>query len=412
MLQYDRTQTMTTRTSPGVTTRSYGGVATDLNDDGYPDLSIVNEDSADLRIFLNAGDGDALMETFAQPTTPLGQRASPSEPADLNLDGAPDLCVVNIDPDTLSVLFGDNQGSLIPQSTIPIGQTPRGVTVLDADGDGDVDVVTTSFGLSDLALLINNGDGTFAPPVRFDTGFVGEWAIEAADLNGDGLLDLAVGCRSARRVVSMLSQGDGTFAVADSAVCGTVWQLSTGDLDGDGDEDIVTVDSSNNSGSVVLNDGTGSIERTQTVPTDAFPLASDIGDVDGDGDLDWVTSSFSGDWLLFTNNGAGAFAFDQEFAAPRAGSCALLVDLDNDRDLDLALVDELEDVLIIERAMCPADWDDNGTTNAADVGAYLSDYFQDLVNGTTIADYDGNGETNAADVGAYLTDYFAILGLC
>ncbi len=43
----------------------------------------------------------------------------------------------------------------------------------------------------------------------------------------------------------------------------------------------------------------------------------------------------------------GVFAFDREFAAPQAASCSLAMDIDNDGDLDLALVDELADEVIL-----------------------------------------------------------------
>jgi len=81
--------------------------------------------------------------------------------------------------------------------------------------------------------------------------------------------------------------------------------------------------------------------------TDPFTLSSDVGDLDGDGDLDWVTSSYQGDWRVFTNDGDGTFTFSREFSAPTAASCALLFDFDNDRDLDIALIDELDDVVIL-----------------------------------------------------------------
>ena len=55
---------------------------------------------------------------------------------------------------------------------------------------------------------------------------------------------------------------------------------------------------------------------------------------------------------------------------------------------------------------CAGDWDGNGVVNAADAGAFLSDYFQDLLNGTLVADFDDNGIVNAADVGAFLSAYF------
>jgi hypothetical protein len=35
--------------------------------------------------------------------------------------------------------------------------------------------------------------------------------------------------------------------------------------------------------------------------------------------------------------------------APQAASCSVLLDFDNDRDLDLALVDEVADVVLLMR---------------------------------------------------------------
>lgn len=64
------------------------------------------------------------------------------------------------------------------------------------------------------------------------------------------------------------------------------------------------------------------------------------------------------------------------------------------------------------RCVCSADWDNNGVLNSADVGAFITAYFSDLVNGTTNADFDGNGVTTSADVGAFLTVYFQQVTVC
>ena len=79
-------------------------------------------------------------------------------------------------------------------------------------------------------------------------------------------------------------------------------------------------------------------------------VASDLGDLDGDGDLDWVLSSFgAARWFVFRNNGVGTMASATSFTAPDAASCAVFLDFDNDRDLDLALIDEVADVVLLVR---------------------------------------------------------------
>lgn len=344
--------TLSTRTQPGVSTRAYGGVATDMDNDGWLDLSIVNEDTADVRVFLNQADGSGNYHDFLQPPTPVGQRASPSEPSDFNRDGHADLAVVNIDDATVSILLGLGNGFFEPQQVITVGAQPRGVAILDADGDGDTDVVNTNSagGGGNLSLMLNDGSGSFGLPTFFDGGGTSEWALAAADMNEDFILDLVIGARATGNptIVVNRGNGDGTFSFTSSqSAGGAVWMLNAGDVNGDGHEDVATANSSNNNGAILLGDGAGNLAPPQTTPTDSFPLATDLGDIDGDGDLDWAISSFSGDWQLFLNDGSGSFDFDQSFPAPQAASCALMLDFDNDGDLDLALIDELADVVIL-----------------------------------------------------------------
>ena len=345
---------MTTRTIPAQTSRAYGGIASDLNGDRFLDMTIVNEDTADLRVFMNKADATGLFHPFLQPTFGVGPQASPSEPSDFNRDGKTDICVANINDQSVSILLGNGDGTFQPQQRVVVGVAPRGIAVLDYDGDGDTDIVNTNFGSNNMSRLTNNGSGVFSAPVFFDAGGSSEWALAAADMNADGLLDLVVGTQSStvtnRRVLVDLANGAGGFASHSSQVSdGNVWVLNTGDLNGDGSEDVAMANSSTNRGTVLLNDGSGVLGTPTSYGTDPFTLSSDVGDLDGDGDLDWVTSSYQGDWRVFTNDGDGTFTFSREFNAPTAASCALLFDFDNDRDLDIALIDELDDVVILMR---------------------------------------------------------------
>jgi hypothetical protein len=236
---------------------------------------------------------------------------------------------------------------------VSVGSLPRGIAVLDVDGDGDTDIVNTnSGGQGNLSLLRNDGQGLFGPAEFFEGGGISEWALAAADMDEDFLLDLVIGGRNVSdpQIIVNRSQGDGSFSfVSSTPAGGAVWMLNSGDLNGDGHEDVATANSANNNGAILRGDGTGQLGSPVTYPTDIFPLATDLGDIDGDGDLDWVTSSFSGDWQLFLNDAQASFHLALEFPATAAASCALMLDIDNDGDLDLALIDEIADEVQLVR---------------------------------------------------------------
>jgi hypothetical protein len=417
-LKFDLIDSMTTRTTPQESTRSYGGIASDLDSDGWLDLTIVNEDTADLRVFMNLADGSGLYADFIQPTFPVGDRASPSEPADFNNDGHVDICVANINVNSVSILLGIGDGTYAPQQLVTVGGAPRGICVLDADGDGDPDIVNTNTNSSNLSIMLNDGAGVFGPPAFFEGGGSGEWALAAADMDDDGILDLVVGARTSQLIIVQHGNGDGTFTNIESQSSGgQVWMLNTGDVNADGLDDVICANSGSNNGSVLLNTGGGQLAAPATYLTDTFPLATDIGDIDGDSDLDWMTSSFNGDWRLYLNDGAGAFSFDQEFNAPQAASCSLLLDFDNDGDLDLALIDELADVVILQKnsgtTVPPPDADltGDGVVDAADLAELLAQWGVCGKGDPCTADLappppgGGDGEVNAADLAELLANW-------
>ena len=405
-MTFTELDTMTTRTTPGESTRAYGGIASDLNDDGWADLTIVNEDTADLRVFLNLADGTGGFRDFIEPPFPVNDRASPQEPADFNHDGLVDTAVCNINTQSVSILLGNGDGTFGPQQEVTVGSAPRGIAVFDVDGDGDIDIVNTNWGSSNMSILFNDGSGVFGSPTFFEGGGSGEWALAAADMNDDGLLDLVIGARSSATIVVSSGNGDGTFSFASSqSAGGAVWELAVGDLDGNGTEDVATANSSSNNGAILLGNGDGTLGPRTTYNTDPFPLAAEIGDLDGDGDLDWVTSSFSGDWWLFANHGNGTFSFTEELPAPVAASWALLVDIDNDRDLDLALIDELADVVIVMKnsgTSTLGDLDGDGDVGPFDLAFLLGSWGPCPA---CPADLNGDGVVGAFDLALLLGNW-------
>jgi VCBS repeat protein/Big-like domain-containing protein len=348
---FTQIDSLVVRSTASVTTRAYGGLGADFDRDGWLDLAVVNEESADLRVFMNRADGTGLYDPFLQPPTPIGHVASPNEPGDFNNDGFPDAATANVADNTVSILLGNGNGTFAPQQVVAVGGSPHGIAVLDADGDGDPDIATANTGSNNVSLILNNGSGVFGTATSFDSGGNGEYSMGAGDMTGDGIDDLVVGAQGDQTIHVLRGNGNGTFTHHSSRPAGgSTWQLTLGDVDGDRDLDVASGNGGSGNGAILKNNGDGTIAAAVVVSPGGSIVASDLGDLDGDGDLDWVLSSYgTSRWYVFRNNGAGVMSLAQSIMAPQAASCSVFLDFDNDRDLDLALVDEVADVVLLMR---------------------------------------------------------------
>ena len=171
-----------------------------------------------------------------------------------------------------------------------------------------------------------------------------------ADFNNDDILDLfiadhAIGHHRGIRDSYFLSQTDGTWIesssthLSDPAYVIFDHGAAVGDIDSDGDIDIVLTELANRI-TCWMNDGTGYLSKKKCGDVNAFSI--ELGDMDGDGDLDLVHAGHeyggSSPTGIAFNNGAGKFKRKIKLPVVKKWGTVpelSLWDLDTDGDLDI-----------------------------------------------------------------------------
>ena len=209
-------------------------VVGDLNGDGNLDFVIGGESGAgDTGTFVYMGNGDGTFQvtngTFGDGAPVLG---------DFNGDAKLDLAVPDgLGDSYVDVCLGNGDGTFQTCTPYNTGLTVTAVTAADLRGKGKLDLITDG-----VAVLLNNGDGTFSSGATMPLGPLGAFGnpIGLGDFNGDGKLDLAALAVSPSQVslAVLLGRGDGTFKNPIEYPVGsgvTFGGLGVGDFNGTGE---------------------------------------------------------------------------------------------------------------------------------------------------------------------------------
>lgn len=297
------------------------------------------------------------------PGSPYAVGKQPNAVAigDVNGDGKADAVVDNTDDGSVTVLVGDGTGSLrnVPGSPFAAGPKPHLIVLGDVNGDGKLDCAVTEHDSTEVRVFLGKGDGEFerAPgsPFVAHSGKAHNHGLSFADVNRDGRQDIITSNQDDNSVSVLLGDGKGEFAPAAGSpfpVGRSPYPHATGDVNGDGNPDIVTPNVRGDSMSVLLGDGRGGFAPAAGSPvrTPARPYHAGLGDVNGDGKLDAVLShddvSFVSVWL---GDGRGGFhpAPSSPVDLGVRGSKLLLRDLNRDGRPDLVVSSGFVGVIVM-----------------------------------------------------------------
>jgi hypothetical protein len=292
----------------------------DLNGDKKPDVVITNENSGVI-VYLNKGASFAVEGAVGS----LGVGATSNVVlADINNDKKLDIIVPDGAGDVFT-FFGTGEGTFNTGPAYPLqAQTSGGndlVAVGDFNRDGTLDIVDTN-GLETNTVSLGRGDGTFQTNQlhAYNTSLVAN-NIATADFNGDGFPDTAQSLTGGKIGINLGSShgvlGTASMATASTCLNNAVEWVATGDVNGDGNADIVATlqdatfaGCQNNTVAVLTGLGTGKFKKAVYYSTGSTAQEGIVYlmDVNGDGKLDIVTENADGSISVLLNKGTGTYS--------------------------------------------------------------------------------------------------------
>ncbi len=238
----------------------------DVDTDGDPDILIANENPFDPtsggqnRLLLNQGDCSGTFVEITDIAMPaLIDQSQGFRPADLDGDGDTDLVVIGVGPNyVLENQFADT-GSVGFSQVLSIGpaqvnvNSTRNAVLVDVNGDGDVDLVEANSRDQPDHIYLGDGTGAFVEAAGALPAVAATHTdVDAADLDGDGDFDLYFTSPGSflfnhgflgNTDSYFVNDGDGVFTEATSPSFSARVTTSTdstfGDVDGDGDADLI-----------------------------------------------------------------------------------------------------------------------------------------------------------------------------
>jgi hypothetical protein len=263
---------------------------------------------------------------------PTGELPGPIAVGDLNGDSRDDLVVRNIGSGTLSIFLANSGGGFEAPQSLPISEDFGNIDLADVNSDQFLDIVMAEHIAGTVNVLLNRGDGSFAQSGRWhssngiyfqglrpgtasrsDAGFS---SFVTGDLNGDGQLDVVALNGGLNSFSVLFGKGFGNLVnPEDYSLPARPMSAVIADVNGDNRPDVI-VGLANRTLAVYLGEEDPAEPPRSRLPDKATFFTSDLGtiptgltaaDADGDGILDLFVANSFGDSLLLMGQGKGEF---------------------------------------------------------------------------------------------------------
>lgn len=274
----------------------------------------------------------------------------------------------------------------------------------DLDGDGDPDILA-SYGFSNSNIVwyenLLDETGVFSIEIMILDGINGVNDVYAADLDGDGDNDVLSASGSDDKIIWYENDGTGGFSTGTdiSTSADGATSVYAADLDGDGDKDVISTTASDNRVNWYENrlDDFPADFTTGTMIANVMAARSGYAtDLDGNGDNDVLAVSPTADQVRwFDNDGTGVFSVDNYITLSAYGAQSVYAaDLDGDGDEDVLSASSSDKRIVwYENRLNEATVDFSSGTDISTSAAGAAVVFA--------ADLDGDGDIDVLSASSY-----------
>ena len=348
-------------------TSPYYTMLADIDGDGKLDMIAANQSSSTISLYRNTSTSGSVTSTSFGTKVDFTTGSNPRNIAigDLDGDGKLDIAVTNVSSSSISVFRNTSTsgsittGSLAAKVDFTVGTTPVGIAFGDLDGDGKLDIATGNVSTSNISVLYNTSSSgsittsSFASHVTFATGS-SPYCISIADLDGDGKAEIASANYGANTISVLLNTTTRGNISTSSFAAGVAYTagsnpsgITTGDIDGDGKQDIIVSNVGASSVSLLRNTSTtGSLGFATKVDftVGSSPYYVSVGDLDGDNKIDIVSPNYGSSTVSLLRNTAtsgtitsSSLATKVDYTVTSGAMGTAIGDIDGDGRMDLAV---------------------------------------------------------------------------